>query len=723
LRRPSVVRPQHAVTRLTQRVDLRQIARRSGLRLHTGAREADKARMKSWFSSALLGLVLVPVLVLGAGVARAAEPAQAVLDAFRLHGYPSPLLALEQLRAATPPAADAPLPLRRRYQSALAAFALRQHEQAVADAALAALTRMAEREGCADCRTELLLRALQRANLSDDGVQIKAALAPVDRLAAPADAALRFDWLLARAEGHDELGEYDSAIELSLKAAELAQRDELPVGHVLTYNMLLRSNAGRRDLQRAVALARDGYQEAQQIGFTFGMVLLRANEAYARASLNLPHDAERRAALYDTLRLARSTRGLQAVELTTLINLSNYHNDQHEYVQGERWGAQAEALALRRHDGESHAFAMVDHGVALVYLGQVDAGLERVRAGVAYTEQHALKLETADLLAQLVDAADQAGRPREALQALRKLMTLREQLTRSERDKAVLQMQEQYAAERKTREIERLQLENARRAAELTAHTTQQRLWAASAIALTLATLMLAQWLVSARRRALRLEADNVKLSEQSSHDPLTGAFNRRHCERLMGQMAQITGQCDSAVGLMVVDVDFFKKVNDTHGHASGDAVLVEVARRLQGLLRDRDAVVRWGGEEFVLVLPGTRAEALSVVAERVLSAIGGTPFTLPDGSALTVQISGGAVAWPAFADQHWEDALHLADLALYLSKASGRNRMTCLTAIDAKADLDRVRRDLRVAGEAGEVTLQTVAGPVAPLTLVPAAA
>lgn len=166
-----------------------------------------------------------------------------------------------------------------------------------------------------------------------------------------------------------------------------------------------------------------------------------------------------------------------------------------------------------------------------------------------------------------------------------------------------------------------------------------------------------------------------------------------------------------ASVGLVLLDVDHFKKVNDTYGHAAGDEVLKAVAARLRDLVRDQDGVVRWSGEEFVLVLPGTPPEGLPVVVAKALHAPGREPV-MHDGVAISVRASAGAIACPAWSNQNWSDALHVADLALYLSKKGGRNRATCIMGVREGADLGRVHTDLAGAAEAGDVNLQVVPGP-----------
>jgi diguanylate cyclase (GGDEF)-like protein len=122
---------------------------------------------------------------------------------------------------------------------------------------------------------------------------------------------------------------------------------------------------------------------------------------------------------------------------------------------------------------------------------------------------------------------------------------------------------------------------------------------------------------------------------------------------------------------VLLVDVDHFKTVNDTLGHRAGDAVLVALAARLRQELRTEDVLGRWGGEEFVVLLPHTDADAAVALADRLRTAVGGTPFTV-DGQTLSITISvGGASAIPGE-----DDLLRIADRELYAVKESGRDRV-----------------------------------------------
>ena len=216
-----------------------------------------------------------------------------------------------------------------------------------------------------------------------------------------------------------------------------------------------------------------------------------------------------------------------------------------------------------------------------------------------------------------------------------------------------------------------------------------------------------------------QLAVANATLAEQSMIDPLTGAYNRRHCDVLMNRLQASLRRrgeeaASDATGLLIFDLDFFKQVNDTHGHAAGDAVLVAIVARLRSLVREQDVVARWGGEEFILLLPHTGPSGVRTMAWRVLQAIGEAPVQF-EGKAIPVNVSIGGVCYPAMPDQHWEASLSLADLALYHSKLGGRNRATCIMRVNHEADPALLAHDLGAAEAAGAVELQTVLGPSRP--------
>jgi diguanylate cyclase (GGDEF)-like protein len=168
------------------------------------------------------------------------------------------------------------------------------------------------------------------------------------------------------------------------------------------------------------------------------------------------------------------------------------------------------------------------------------------------------------------------------------------------------------------------------------------------------------------------LQERNAELDRVSRIDMLTNIYNRRHLDEHLRQVISAARRHDRQVGVLMVDIDHFKLVNDEHGHLAGDAVLREVASRLQRAMRTEDALGRWGGEEFLAVLTDTPAEGVKVMAERLRQVIAATPFTLDDGSQIRVTVSVGHTSGTEDA----ETLVHRADDALYVAKAEGRDRV-----------------------------------------------
>ena len=186
-----------------------------------------------------------------------------------------------------------------------------------------------------------------------------------------------------------------------------------------------------------------------------------------------------------------------------------------------------------------------------------------------------------------------------------------------------------------------------------------------------------------------RLRSSNQQLERATRTDPLTQASNRRDLQDWLEREGPLllreieasgVAQPGSARQLLfcMIDIDDFKRLNDGYGHQVGDEVLVAVATRLRGVLRERDTLVRWGGEEFLLLARDARLEDASGLAERVRQAVCASPVPLGNGQSVTVTCSVGfapwplSAAWPALGD--WEQSVSLADRALYAAKGAGKN-------------------------------------------------
>lgn len=176
-------------------------------------------------------------------------------------------------------------------------------------------------------------------------------------------------------------------------------------------------------------------------------------------------------------------------------------------------------------------------------------------------------------------------------------------------------------------------------------------------------------------RMLAELEANESKLREHAETDFLTGLPNRRSfMKRLVENLERLKRGLDQPSALLMLDLDFFKHVNDQHGHLAGDAVLRHISTLVQDNLRKIDHAGRLGGEEFAILLPGANLEAASSFAERLRSKIESNPSSW-EGSEIPVTISIGLTLLSA-KDEKTENALSRADLALYAAKERGRNRV-----------------------------------------------
>jgi diguanylate cyclase (GGDEF)-like protein len=173
-----------------------------------------------------------------------------------------------------------------------------------------------------------------------------------------------------------------------------------------------------------------------------------------------------------------------------------------------------------------------------------------------------------------------------------------------------------------------------------------------------------------------KLSEANDKLRRISLTDGLTGIDNRRCLEERLHEMWQHSLRLHEPIALIMCDIDKFKNVNDTFGHQAGDSVLKEMANLLKDEAREIDRVGRYGGEEFLLILPGTVLDAAVTFAERLREKVHRHTFTYAGGGTLTGTISCGVAASPHPRVKDQEALLRAADDALYTAKETGRNRV-----------------------------------------------
>lgn len=220
------------------------------------------------------------------------------------------------------------------------------------------------------------------------------------------------------------------------------------------------------------------------------------------------------------------------------------------------------------------------------------------------------------------------------------------------------------------------------------------------------------------RKRNVLLRHVNDELDTQRYQDALTCLFNRRylieHEQRFWAQALEQQAQ-GRVAGLLLIDIDHFKQINDEHGHAAGDVALVEIARRLRLCVRESDIIVRWGGEEFLIFTQAPDAEALQQLAARIMQTLQQDCLHYDD-KKITMSASIGYAVLPLTMHNGeqttMEESLKLVDAALYLAKENGRNRAFGLCNIE-NSQRGRIQlvRELAHAWEEGEVEMTVTLG------------
>lgn len=183
-------------------------------------------------------------------------------------------------------------------------------------------------------------------------------------------------------------------------------------------------------------------------------------------------------------------------------------------------------------------------------------------------------------------------------------------------------------------------------------------------LALTAIFVLVFAWLVG------RLQAELTRLA---TTDPLTGCLNRSQLADLLNGQIQLRERYERVSSLVLIDLDYFKSVNDRWGHVAGDRVLQEVAARFRRRLRESDQLFRIGGEEFMLILPETRQKDAETLAHQLLTTISAGPFLE------NIQVTASAGVTEVVKGETWSTWLNRADQALYSAKAQGRNRLVAV--------------------------------------------
>ncbi len=504
-------------------------------------------------------------------------------------------------------------------------------------------------------------------------------------------------------------GRFELAARLAMRNIETADRSGVDryrastrLDLVAVYLESSQAELAQTYLSQAMELAQ-GLQAVDQLARAYsfqGMVATSANA----------HDAMQSAR--KALNLARQHR-LKGDSVLYAANLADAY--MHLGREADMYQVSKEALELARELGDSRAeiVALVNLGLAEIALGRVAQGKRHVTQSIAMETAAGDRTGVAnsyhDLGRQLEKVGDLAG----AVAAYHEARRIRDELMRLESQAVLLEQQARFDAQQQERELQLLKRQGLLQEALLHQTELQQWLWRLLAALLTVCLGWAGLAVLKARTQNRQIKGVNRALRDSSEKDALTGLSNRRHVQNLSSRDALFTHPQGS---MLLIDLDHFKQVNDRHGHAAGDAVLLAAAQRMRQVLRDDDLLVRWGGEEFLLVVTEQQRTAIRALAHRLLQTLGSQPVVFGE-HRIEIRASLGYATFPLKPHQlemSWESALGLVDAALYLAKTSGRNRACGVESLNVtdEAQWPQVVGDLERAQAQGQVVLHWTEGP-----------
>ena len=520
---------------------------------------------------------------------------------------------------------------------------------------------------------------------------------------------------IAAGQSWAEEGNYSAALTRLQLAVDLARQLGAPIplasalnALALLYDQMKQYDRGFQALDESLAVA----QKLQSPG---RLAIAKHTEYFLATDALQP--GRTRDALEQELLLERKL-GASGMAATTLVNLSDSYLKVGDYASTLRYANQAIEAARLVNNTATEATGRINIGEALLGMGRVAEGKRSFEAGLAYFEKTGDKPALQGVFNEYGAALEHAGDLPGALLAYHRERALSDELFEKQRQQSIYEFQEKYEAEKKQRQIEMLSRENLVKSTEIGNRRLQQRVWWLLAVVLALAAVIVGLLYRKLRHVNAHLNVKNHELAQQNSRDPLTGLYNRRHFQEFMrSHQAPAKGDAgeDIVGALFLLDVDHFKHVNDSFGHAAGDAVLKMIADTLREVLREIDMIVRWGGEEFLAFLPALPRQRIDEIARRILLGIAAQTVHYKE-RQIGVSVSVGFAPFPlipADLPLPWERAVHLVDMALYLAKAHGCNRAygVCGFRNVAATSMESIEQDLERAWRAGFVELSVVLG------------
>ncbi|HSI60910.1 MAG TPA: GGDEF domain-containing protein [Ideonella sp.] len=683
------------------------------MRASSGSPRARRWRVPAW-----VRLVASLVLAGSSGELLAAEPAHAVVARIRALeslGRAKPAEAAEQLeRLLGETREHSPERLELLTVKGLALADASQRDAALAVAArLDAWGSLAGEPASRDAATAaLLVRASAEAhggnNLQRADALLAAATRRLPSTMSPHD---RYRFVAMDGYIKDHAGRLEEAVRLNHEAMALADRGEELWRQSEARTALAYSYYGAKQMERARRFSLEAIAIAE--GALDWVALGRAQNT-AGIVLDGLGDQEGERRSFDLAIEYAVRAGAKRDEVRYRANLADFFLQKSDYKTALAHAERALPLARELKDANSEMVALANMGLAHISMQRFDQGKRLVHEAIAIDERRGATTSVADTYRELGSYLEKAGDLRGAVSAYHVYRKLAAGISQKDQQQAILTIQEQYDADRRASSLALLQREQGIKNEQLRHRAQQQQLWWLLAAVFVVSFGIVALLYRRVRRTNGLLATSNERLQLLGEQDPLTGLSNRRHFQTLVQQFA-VDGMIRGTVFL--IDIDHFKNINDLYGHGVGDVVLQEVSERLRAILRDGDLIVRWGGEEFLVVVPSLASEQVDALAVRMLGAIHAVPVEVHP-HRIVVSASIGFATFPigpASLSVHWERALNLVDTAMYLAKAHGRNRAYGVKLKRAADDaaIAAITRSLEAAWQDGDVVLTLLRGRV----------
>ena len=481
------------------------------------------------------------------------------------------------------------------------------------------------------------------------------------------DRPMEADGLLGLAVSQFVLARYEEALDAALAALRIAEEDGLTAqaSHAchtagMVHRNLRQNQEALTFFRRATELARAANEPVR---------VVRSLNEEGNVLHTLGDDDTAKARKMEALALAREI-GDEDGAADCLNDLAEISFDQRDWGQARSYFEAAYEITRRLGDPRERVIAATNLATALASGGDPVRARELLEQSLELTRTNDLPAEEESVRSALASLLADTGRPAEAYTELLRAYQLRQTTLTDEAAQRTADLRAFYDAERREAEIELLKRDRAIQALTLERHKARQRWWTAGFVVAALFAVVLGTGWRMKTRSARALAAANRKVEQLARTDPLTGLANRRHTlERLHEEVLRVQ-RARLTFALVLVDLDHFKRINDTHGHACGDRVLVHVAEVLAVTVRALDIAARWGGEEFLLVLPATDCAGAVTVAEKARARLAAGAVVWQDHEVRVTATFGVAEC----ADGDLDACLRAADAALYRGKKAGRN-------------------------------------------------